>query len=125
MKWFDEWFYRKVRWAQTRGGIENPEWKHHEDFLDRIANYDDDSEYCDRNIKESGLQVIESDSHDLLDGLRINIKKLHGGFVVTFRHPHDHNAHHIDEVKQNSYIIQEDEDFNERLGKLLTMELLK
>jgi len=122
MKWFDEWFYKKARWARKRGGIENPDWKHHEDYLDSVA---EESEYCDINATESGLQVIEDDPHDLLDGLRINVKKLHGGFVVTFRHQTDRSIHHIDDVKKNSYIIQEDEDFNERLGKLLTMELLK
>jgi hypothetical protein len=120
MKWFDEWFYRKVRWAQTRGGIENPEWKHHEDYLDSVA---EESEYCD--AKESGLRLVEGDPHDLNDGLRIDVKKLNGGFVVTFRHPHDHNSHHIDDIKKNSYIIRDDEDFNDKLGKLLTMELLK
>jgi hypothetical protein len=124
MKWFDEWFYSKVRWAQYRGGIENPDWKHREDYLDSVIE-DEDCEYSDMEVTQSSLQALGSDPHDFNDGIRIDVKRLNGGYVVTFRHPHDHRSHHVDDVKKNSYIIREDEDFNDRLGKLLTMELLK
>jgi hypothetical protein len=120
MKWFDEWFYSKARWAWQRGGRENPDWKRREDLLDELS--DDDTP--ERLIASS--ESIGSDPHDLYDGMRIDVKRLNGGYVVSFRHPPSNTkSNYVEEVKRNSYIIREDEDFNATLGKLLTMELLK
>lgn len=125
MKWFDKWFYSKARWAQKRGGIENPDWKHWEDILDKVAEHDRD--YAPDRLVSTRDEPIGIDPHDLNDGLRIDVKRLNGGFVVTFRHTERTQSKQYvgEEVKKNSYIIREDEDFNDRLGKLLTMELLK
>jgi len=126
MKWFDKWFYRKARWAWARGGYENPDWKYHEDLLDQVA---EEQEFQQNGLspgheKLESSEVIGGDPHGLNDGLRIDVKKLNGGFIVTFRHPLDPKSPY-GEDKRNSYIIQEDDDFNERLGKLLTMELMR
>ena len=124
MKWLDKWFYSKARWAWKRGGIENPEWKRKEDFLDELT---DNGRDIERPVLLSSRDdSIGIDPHDLNDGLRIDVKRLNGGYVVTFRHPHTNTkSNYVEETKKNSYIITEDEDFNDRLGKLLTMELLK
>jgi hypothetical protein len=120
MNWFNEWFYRKVRWAMKRGGIENPYWKDQEDYLDEVATGDARDDF--QLIKEN----IEYDTHRLYDGLRIDIKRLNGGYIVTFKQPCDTKSQYIGEDEnRNSYIVNDDEDFNERLGKLITMELLK
>ena len=125
MKWFDRWFYSKARWAWKRGGIENPDWKQWEDILDKVADHD--NEYVLRPHVSSRDEAISVDPHDLNDGLRIDVKRLNGGFVVTFRHTERTQSKQYvgEEIKKNSYIIRDDEDFNDRLGKLLTMELLK
>ena len=121
MKWFDQWFYSKARWSWKRAGQEHPDWKRHEDMLDQFAEED----------YNGGIRLLESEStsgdpHDLYDGMRIDVKRLNGGYVVSFRHPPSNTkSNYVDDVKRNSYIIREDEDFNATLGKLLTMELLK
>lgn len=119
MIWFDRWFYKKVRWAMKRGGIENPDWRDQEDYLDEVTD--------DRDFKlTSACEIVKEDVHQLYDGLRIDIKHVNGGYIVTFKHPRDTTPQYIDDDgKRNSYIINEDDDFNEQLGKLITMELLK
>jgi hypothetical protein len=129
MKWFDRWFYSKVRWANVRAGYEFSHLKEQEDILDNATEMyhspvDHDSEVMMQTTTAGG----DSDAHDLYDGIRIDVKRLTGGYVVTFRHPYSkrsQNMNYIEDPTKNSYIIKEDDDFNDTLGKLLTMELLK
>jgi hypothetical protein len=100
MKWFDRWFVRKCKWAWEN--------KHHIDNEGRITP-----------IRES--EIVEEDPHSLNDGLRINIKKVIGGSLVTFRH-YDRK---IDRHEHKTYIITSDQDFNLELGKIITMESLR
>ena len=125
MKWFDRWFYSKVRWANVRGGYEFSHLKEQEDILDSATEmYHSPVDHSETLCHSSA--VSDSDAHDLCDGIRIDVKRLTGGYVVTFRHPHTNTkSNYVEDVKRNSYIIREDEDFNATLGKLLTMELLK
>jgi hypothetical protein len=105
MKWFDRWFARKCRWA----------WE----------NRDDMPDVPDMSAKPStrgiGLTLIEEDSAPWQDGLRITIKKVIGGFVVSFRT--------YDRIKDRSderhYIITDQQDFNTELGKTITMESMR
>ena len=100
MKWFDRWFVRKCKWAWNN--------KH-------LAQ--DDEEY-----KTSGSPVaLSDDPHSLNDGLRINIKKVVGGSLVTFR-TYDRRK---DQSEDKTYIITSDQDFNTELGKIITMESLR
>jgi hypothetical protein len=55
------------------------------------------------------------------DGLRINVKRIQGGTVVTF-YRYDHRT---DRSDNRHYIIHEDADFNTELGKLITMESMR
>ena len=101
MRWFDQWFFRKWRWAyDNRDGIEQE----------------------DRAEKLRGLQVQEVEaSPSWQDGLRMNVKKVIGGYVVSFRT--------YDRVKDRSderhYIITDEQDFNAELGKMITMESMR
>lgn len=122
MKWFDRWFYSKFRWAE-RAETLHPVWKKEEDLLDKYSEYLEEDEPALIGSKYSAS--IEADPHALLDGLRIDIKRLNGGYVVTFRHPNDIKSPYADEIKRNSYIVNGDDNFNEQLNKLITMELLK
>jgi hypothetical protein len=55
------------------------------------------------------------------DGLRIQVHRVHGGHVVTFRH-YDRKT---DRNNDQHYIINADSDFNQELGKLITMESMR
>ena len=104
MRWIDRWFFRKWRWAyDNRDSIE-------QDITE------------DRAKKLRGLQVQEVEaSPSWQDGLRMNVKKVIGGFVVSFRT--------YDRVKDRSderhYIITDEQDFNAELGKMITMESMR
>ncbi len=65
MKWFDRWFIRKSKWA----------WDNKHMLLD---GYESEG-------KLVSSQAVETDPHDFNDGLRIAVKKVIGGSVVTFK----------------------------------------
>ena len=102
MKWFDQWFVRKCKWA----------WENR-DIADVAESL--------RTASTKHLVLQEEDSAPWSDGLRITIKKMIGGFVVSFRT--------YDRVKDRSdercYIITDEQDFNSELGKIITMESMR
>ena len=101
MKWFDKWFVRKCKWA----------WDH------KHLAYDDDKIYA-----TSGAPIaVSDDPHSLNDGLRINIKKVIGGSLVTFR-TYDRRK---DQSEDKTYIITSEQDFNLELGKIITLESIR
>jgi hypothetical protein len=126
MKWFDRWFYSKVRWTDIRGGYDYPDLKKTEDMLDSAAEMhysDDDSMTC-------GNQLIEvtDDPHNLYDGMKIDIKRVTGGNIVTVRHPYKNdsiNVNYDEHPRKCSYIVKDDESFDSALSRIITMELLK
>ena len=97
MKWFDQWFARKCRWA----------W----------AQRDTDEGLS--SAKSARLVATEDDSWN--DGLRINVKKMIGGSVVSFRY-YDRKTDRSDD---RHYIITDEQDFNVELGKMITMESMR
>jgi hypothetical protein len=99
MKWFDRWFRKKC--IQAWENRDEP------DVIMKPAT--------------RGISLIEEDSAPWQDGLRINIKKVIGGFVVSFR-TYDRVRDRSDE---RHYIITDDQDFNTELGKTITMESMR
>jgi hypothetical protein len=101
MKWFDRWFARKWRWAYaTRDEIEL--------------------------VALSGAKAARPVPQDIAtedweDGLRITIKKMIGGSVVSFR-TYDRRT---DRSESRHYIITDNEDFTTELGKIITMESMR
>ena len=102
MKWFDRWFVRKSKWAWNN--------KH-------LA----DDDYSTEGKISSMNTALSDDPHNLNDGLRINIKKVIGGSLVTFR-TYDRK---IDRSEDKTYIITSEQDFNTELGKIITIESLR
>jgi hypothetical protein len=102
VKWFDRWFVRKCKWA----------WENRD-----IA----DVAESPRAITSTTHLVIQEDEAPWSDGMRITIKKMIGGFVVSFR-TYDRIKDRSDE---RNYIITDDEDFNSELGKIITMESMR
>ena len=102
MKWFDRWFVRKWRWAwENRDRVDMPE-----------INL--------KPMKGAQLVAVE-ESSDWGDGLRINLKKVIGGYVVSFRT--------YDRVRDRSddrhHIITDEQDFNAELAKMITLESMR
>lgn len=120
MKWFDRWFYRKVRWAWGRAGEENPEWKAEQDSLDQQV----DPDYADEplTLTRGARRGLAIEREDILDGMRITIKKLRGGYVVSVRHSASDSQKSYVEPREIGYIINEDQDFDTELCKILSME---
>jgi hypothetical protein len=104
MRWFDQWFARKCRWA----------WEN-KDILE-TADIPNKKMYG-----TSQLIAVDDDSPPWQDGLRINIKKVIGGFVISFR-VYDRRTDRSDE---RHYIITDEQDFNVELGKMITMESIR
>jgi hypothetical protein len=105
MKWIDRWFFRKWQWA----------WENR-DQPDLVA-----VQSSTAINKLAGRGIIEEDLSPWNDGLRIGIKKMIGGYVVSFRI--------YDRVRDRSddraYIITDEQDFNTELGKIITMESMR
>jgi hypothetical protein len=103
MKWFDRWFYRKAKWA----------WDNRDEIEADVPH----------SITKAGRanQLIAVEDESWGDGLRINIKKMIGGYVVSFR-CYDRVRDRSDE---RHYIITDTQDFERELGKIITLESMK
>jgi hypothetical protein len=103
MKWFDQWFVRKCKWA----------WENRD-----VIEQDITEQQTKRTI---GMQLVSTEDSSWGDGLRINVRKVIGGSVISFRT--------YDRIKDRSderhYIITDEQDFNSELGKMITMESMR
>ena len=105
MKWFDRWFYRKAKWAW-----ENKDEMEQDARVNKIRG------------SMAGMQIaVAEDSVGWEDGLRINVKKVIGGFIVSFR-TYDRKT---DRSSDRHYIITEDQEFEKELGKFITLESMR
>ena len=100
MRWFDQWFARKCRWA----------WEN-KDIIEKDIEVP---------LRLKSLEVVE-ESVSWSDGLRMNVRKVIGGFVISFR-AYDRRTDRSDE---RHYIITDEQDFNVELGKMITMESMR
>lgn len=100
MKWFDQWLYGKVR-----------------DMWDNKHRYEEGAKVS------TGLNLVARADDEISwgDGLRINVKRVNGGYIVSFR-SYDRK---IDRNEDRHYIITTEQDFNSELGKLITLESMK
>lgn len=101
MKWFDRWFLNKCRWA----------WEN---------KYDSDLIGAEPD-KMQVISVEPDDKHRLTEGVTIHLKQVIGGRLVTFR-TYDRKS---DEHTTRTYIINEDQDFEHELGKIITLESMR
>lgn len=102
MKWFDRWFARKCHWA----------WENRD-----MAEIVTDCVPTINKLRGQSIEVEESWG----DGLRMNVRKIIGGYVVSFR-IYDHRTDRSDD---RHYIITDEQDFNTELGKMITMESMR
>lgn len=108
MKWFDRWFIRKSKWAWDN--------KHllHKDYNSGMPD-----QLSSNSISQ--VRAMDDDPHELNDGLRINLKKVIGGSLVTFKN-YDRKT---DRHENKTYIITSEQDFNVELAKIITMESMR
>jgi len=101
VKWFDRWFVRKCKWVWDNRDIAE------------VAE----------SLRSTSTKhlVLQEDETPWSDGMRITIKKMIGGFVVSFR-TYDRIKDRSDE---RNYIITDEQDFNSELGKIITMESMR
>jgi len=97
MKWFDRWFRKKCKQA----------W-HSRDESDESSMV---------LAKQPRLESVD----DWEDGLRVTVKRVIGGSVVSFR-TYDPRK---DRSESRHYIITDEQDFNTELGKMITMESMR
>ena len=100
MKWFDRWFARKWRWA----------WEHR-----------DEIELVTLSGSTKPGRLVAAGDEPWEDGLHITIKKMIGGSVVSFR-TYDRRT---DRSDSRHYIITDEQDFNNELGKIITIESMR
>jgi hypothetical protein len=138
MKFLDKWFYRKSRWAWNRAEQQYPELKWEQDLLDKFANDDSEDNYSEVKIDkftiggskkilaESASDYDQEEIHKLYDGLQLYVKRVNGGYVITFRisNPSDKHGNYVEPTK-STHIITDEQDFYETLSKLMTIELIR
>lgn len=74
----------------------------------------------DNDIYVSSEQCIKEDLFQS-DGMRFQLYKASGGYVIETRN-YDHRK---DEEHNKMYVITDDKDLGEELGKIITMESLR
>jgi len=72
-------------------------------------------------VEKLSTAVRMSDDIESEQGLNITVRNATGGRIVTFRR-YDHKT---DCHQHNLYVIPEDHDFEQELGKLITLESLR
>lgn len=106
MKWFDRWFTNKCKQSL---GIE--------------TEHDTEDAYVPiSGAKQRRLAVRPRDSDELPEGgLNIRVKSAHGGKIIIFQTYDDRNDRHL----YTTYLIHDNENFEQSLGKIITMESMK
>jgi hypothetical protein len=122
MKWFRKWMLGSLRKASAEERSE----------IEDTVNYEDDGTVpmttyagLSKNIntikKRRGLVVASSDIDLPEGGLNIQVKSAIGGKIIIFRTYDDRNDRNL----YSTYLIPDSENFQESLGKIITMESLK
>ena len=84
-------------------------------FKQRIRNWLNNDEY-----EQDIHQVVESDRLSS-EGMRMQIYKASGGYVVETRSYDSHK----DRNNNSMHVVTEDQDLGDALGKIVMMEALK
>ena len=112
MKWFDRWFYTKIR----------DMWDNKHKYEELLAERD----YKDRMAqKMSGLSIgtamVERGGPEGEDRITFELSSAIGGRILNVRRYDNKNDRH----NSNTYVIASGEDVGERVSKILNLELLK
>ena len=107
MKWFDRWFANKCKQAL---GIEDD--TREEDVYQPMTS----------SKQRRNTIISRRDENDLPEGgLNIQVKSALGGKIIIFRNYDERNDRNI----YTTYLIHDGENFEQSLGKIITMESMK
>lgn len=107
MKWFDRWFTNKCK--QSLG-------------IETESDTEDAYVPITGSKQRRNTIVRARDSDELPDGgLNIQVKSAHGGKIVIFRTYDERNDRNL----YTTYLIHDGENFEQSLGKIITMESMK
>jgi hypothetical protein len=121
MKFFDKWFYRKARWCWHRAGVEYPELKAEQDFMDEHGQ-----KLSMKQVKSQAYTgqdlVCTSDDIDLERPIRFKVAAAEGGMIIevsTYDEKKDRSIvkHHI--------IPNETEDKAAAIARIVSWEFLR
>ena len=109
MKFFDRWFYRKARWCWHRAGVQYPELKVEQDYLDKQSK---SNRIEDSMLKERDSTVCVSDDISLERPIRFKVAAAEGGMIVEVssydpKTDRSYTKHHIisDDVEDKAAAI--------------------
>lgn len=107
MKWFDNWFMSKVRWANSV--------PHEHEIMADIVTSNRVSAKTQRGL------ISKNDSELDSRGVTFNLHSANGGHVVELRN-YDERT---DRMKNSLHLIPHDKDLGEALNHIITYEALK
>ena len=110
MKWFDNWFLKKARWAWNM-----PQEK--DDEGPNLIMTGSNSKRAQRGIGIHPRESTELESR----GVSFNLYSANGGHVVELRN-YDEKA---DRMRNSLHIIPHEKDLGEALNHIITYEALK
>jgi hypothetical protein len=82
-----------------------------------LRSHNDES----KKLATAGREILVDDSEDFGIPIRFNVVPARGGYVVTSRSYDNHK----DRTNMTTYIIPDTDDIAERVGQIVSMELLK
>jgi hypothetical protein len=120
MKFFDKWFYRKARWCWHRAGVEHPELKAEQDYLDKKANnlYSDDKVL----LRDRDSTISISDDIDLTRPIRFKVAAAEGGMIVEVQ---TYDSKKDRSITKHHIIPDETADKAAAIAKIISWEFLR
>jgi hypothetical protein len=109
MKWFDRWFATKCKQSL---GIED-DTREEDAYVTPMTS--------SKQSRRNSLARVRDDNDLPEGGLNIQVKSAHGGKIVVFRNYDERN----DRNTYTTYLIPDSENFEQSLGKIITIESMK
>ena len=127
MNWFDQWFYRKVKYCwenkhefeKSKGS--SMKWLGRWLFKIIQKSQQEDDSRMGAELAVPSAKLSRSSDVDGEEDLNITIRKAVGGRIVSFRNYDRKSDRHF----WKTYVIHDELDFERELGKIITLESLR
>lgn len=119
MKFFDRWFYRKARWCWHRAGVEHPELKAEQDYLDKKIK---GLNSINSNMPERDSIVCTSDEIDLARPIRFKVAAAEGGMIVEVQ---TYDSKNDRSITKHHIIPDETDDKAAAIARIVSWEFLR